>query len=131
MNDLSTFKICGVTMICLVSLLAVRNLRESFSPILRVTATLLFAGLSVTMLFPLVSFCREMTKESGTEEYIGTIFKALGVAFLTHLTARICRDCGEESLSLGVETAGKTELLILALPLIREVLETAREMLSW
>ena len=131
MSGLDTLKICGAAMICLVALMSVRNLREGFSPLLRAASTLLFSGLCIVLLSPLVSFCRDMITKGGVEKYGEIIFKALGVAYLTHITSLVCRDCGEESLSASVETVGKTELLILAIPLISEVVRIAGELLSW
>ena len=59
------------------------------------------------------------------------LFRALGIATLTHITAELCRDCGESTLAGGVEMLGKLEILTLCLPLIAAVLETVGEILQW
>ena len=64
-------------------------------------------------------------------EYTGILFRALGIAVLTHLTAELCRDCGESTVASGVETLGKLEILTLCLPLIGSVMEMAEEILRW
>lgn len=128
---MSAVKICGAGLLCLVALICVKNLKENFAPLLRFAAALLFLGAAVGMLSPLVSFGRDAIGKSGMSEYGAVVFKALGIAYLTHITAQICRDCGEVGIAGGVETVGKIELLLLALPILSEVLSIAEEMLSW
>lgn len=58
-------------------------------------------------------------------EYLSILFKGLGICYLTQLASDICKDSGESSLAVQAETAGKTALLIIALPLFEKVSELA------
>ena len=58
-------------------------------------------------------------------QYLKVLLQVLCVAFLTHICASICLDCGEGTIAEYVELGGKLEILILALPLMREILEIA------
>jgi hypothetical protein len=49
---------------------------------------------------------------------------------LTQLCADLCRQSGEASLAGGVALAGKAELLLLCLPLLKELIVIAQELLS-
>ncbi|MBQ8005470.1 MAG: hypothetical protein IJ303_04070 [Clostridia bacterium] len=117
--------------VCLAALLCLKSLRENFAPLLRAAAVLLLFGIAASSLTPFVSFSSEAVAKIGAIEYQKTVFKALGIAYLTHITAQVCRDCGEGGLAQGVETAGKFELLLLALPLIKKIFAVAEEMLLW
>lgn len=128
---MSAVKICGAGLLCLVALLCIKNLRENFVPLVRFAAAVIFVGSLLGMISPLISFWEGAIAKSQVEKYTTLIFKALGIAYLTNITAQICRDCGENGIAGGVETVGKIELLLLALPLLSEVLLTAEEMLSW
>jgi len=127
----SAVKICGAGLLCLVTLLCVRNLRESFAPLLRFAASLLFIGTLIGMISPLVVYGKSIIDKSGISEYGEVIVKALGIAYLTHITSGICRDCGETSIASGVENVGRIEILLLALPLFEEILSLVGVMLSW
>ena len=63
-------------------------------------------------------------------KYIEAMIKALGVAFITHICATLCRDCGENGLASGVEFAGKLEILMLCAPLISKVIGYVSQMMS-
>lgn len=83
------------------------------------------------MVAPIVKFITVNLSESTFKGYEKNIMKALGIAFLTQLCAQVCRDCGETNLASNVETIGKTELLLISLPLFEEIFEIVRGILSW
>lgn len=58
-------------------------------------------------------------------EHTGTLFKALGLCFITQIACDSCRDAGESAIAARIELAGKFALAALALPLFREILTIA------
>ena len=65
-----------------------------------------------------------------TSEYAAIMLKGLGAAILTHICALTCRECGKSYLANTVELAGKLEILILCIPLIKRITETAIALLE-
>ena len=59
------------------------------------------------------------------EERWQILLKTLGICLLTQTAGDLCRDAGEASLAGKVELAGKTAILLLCLPMFRELLHTA------
>lgn len=128
---MSAVKICGVGVLCLAALLCVKNLRENYAPLLRFASSLLFIGAVISMLTPLLDFGVSAAEKSGLAEYGKIVIKALGISYLTQITSSVCKDCGENGLAGSIENVGRIELLLLALPLLGEILNTAEAMLSW
>ncbi len=58
------------------------------------------------------------------------VLKALGVAFIAQTGADTCRDCGENALAAKVELAGKCAILVIALPLMQELLSLVTGLLN-
>ena len=58
---------------------------------------------------------------TGIGEYGGTMLRALGCAVVTQISADVCRDAGENALASKVELAGKTALVMTAIPVAREI----------
>jgi len=56
------------------------------------------------------------------------ILKVLGVSLLSEFASQACRDAGEEGIALRVELGGKMMLIVLALPLLREITQLITEM---
>lgn len=51
--------------------------------------------------------------------------KAVGIGYITSFIADACRDCGQSSLALKAELAGKCAIFLLSAPLLVSVLNTA------
>ncbi|MEA4911621.1 MAG: SpoIIIAC/SpoIIIAD family protein [Oscillospiraceae bacterium] len=50
------------------------------------------------------------------------VVKALGICILAQTSAHICADYGQNALSGQIETAGKFAVLLVSLPLVRQLL---------
>ena len=76
-----------------------------------------------------VSAIAEFSEGTELFEYVIVLQKALGIGYITTITANICRDANESSLALALEFAGKVQILLLSLPLVSSLLETAKDLL--
>ena len=110
--------------------LILRQWKADLVPLLRVALVLFFGVSAITAAAPLISYIKGIAGTVGNAEYVAVLFKALGIALLSHFCAEICRECGEVAAANGVELTGKIEILLLCLPLIRDILETAQGLLS-
>lgn len=73
---------------------------------------------------PVLSQIESFFSRSGLDGgLIQTLFKALGICYITQFAAELCRDCGENAMAVQAETAGKIALILLALPLFSMMLE--------
>lgn len=127
---MSTVQIClfavtGVTLAVLV-----RQWKNEFLPLLRLALAVVLAAAVIAMSAPLVAYIRTLTADAGVSGYAEFLLKALGLTVLTQCCAELCRESGESGVANGVELAGKAEILLLALPMIGEILSAARELLS-
>lgn len=117
-------------MLALPALLLLRQYKPEWALLLRIAATVTgtvgILSLTVSILGETASLCGDALPESARR----LLLSSLGISLLTELCAGIARDCGEGSLAACVETAGRLEILLLSLPLIRQVLETALGLLS-
>ena len=59
----------------------------------------------------------------GTSEWIGLIIKITVAALLGEWGIRVCRDAGENAVSVKLEIAVKALLLVMSLPIVLELLE--------
>ncbi|MCI7768265.1 MAG: stage III sporulation protein AD [Oscillospiraceae bacterium] len=61
--------------------------------------------------------------------YLTILLKGLGICYLTQLASDICKDSGEGALAVHAEMAGKTALLIIAIPLFEKTAQLALELI--
>ena len=122
-----------LTVLCALSIL--RTYKPEWAPFLRLAATVVLIGAILTLAAGVLS---DMTALIGAcfgegilpAESRSILLRSLGLAMVTELCAGICRDSGETALASWVETAGRLEILVLALPLVHAIAETVAGLLS-
>lgn len=86
-------------------------------------ASLVILYAVVTSVSPLIELVNELSDEAGTHaEHIGILMKALAVCVITRLASECCRDSGEGAIASKIEFAGKTAVLLTAVPLFEAIL---------
>jgi|SRR5690625_1791222 len=63
--------------------------------------------------------------------YLQTIFKIIGIAYITEIGSHLTKDAGLQSVATNIELAGKIFILILAIPIITAVIEAILNFLSF
>lgn len=61
--------------------------------------------------------------------YLTTIFKMIGIAWLTEFLCQVCRDAGSAALAVKLEFAAKIAILLMAFPVLTAVLESVLQIL--
>ena len=127
---MQSWQIFGVGLLAAVATLLIKQMRADLAVTVRLAGSVVLLGAAVAVSGPVYSYLSGLIDYAVSEQHAGVLVKALGVGLLTHLGAEICRDCGESSIASGVELAGKCEILLLSLPLISSILDSAAEILN-
>ncbi len=133
MEGLVSAKLGGLVLVALILLLILRQIKPEWSVLIRLTVAVMAAGVTVGMVVTVMAFAEELAGLGGgglDADTWGILVKSLGVAFLCEVAASVCRDSGEAGLAGWVEMAGRVEILLLSLPLIRMVLDTVADLLG-
>lgn len=64
------------------------------------------------------------------EKYFKAVFKVIGISYITQFATDICRDAGENAIAAKLDAAGKLAVMISALPIIGEFLNTIIKILE-
>ena len=126
-----TLKICGIAIICAVVCILVKNYQSGFLIPTRISGTIILYSAAIVFLSPLIKYLLGIMDGVISAQHIELIIKSMSIAYITQATSEICKECGENSLAMGVDTIGKMEILILAIPLIESLIRMAGELVSW
>ncbi len=133
MSDL-LLKIFGGALLGVMVMLILKKSNPDSALMLKLTVGIVLACACIAFLKPIVEYIIEISESFGATEQImrsaEILLKALGVAVLTHICATVCRDSGEGSIAYYVELGGKIEIMLLSLPLLRNVTDMALELLE-
>lgn len=124
MNLGELLKICGIGLAAAFAIVLLRELRKEYT----VAVTLGVGVLVMLWVMPKISdavgLLRDLEGRVDTT-YIGTVIRGLGVAYLTGTACDICKTAGESTVAGYIELAGRVELMLMCLPLFRELLDMA------
>lgn len=128
MNDI--IKLCATALLALCAVLLLRRFESPHARGVIIAAGCVLMFRALLNLSTVASYLRDLTDDTATESYMSSVLRAAGIACLTEFTAEMCRDAGEGAIAGYVEIVGRSELVLLSLPLISELTELSLGMLN-
>lgn len=123
--------ICGILAVTAFLSVMLRQTRPEWALGLGLIAGIGASLIAVSALFGALDTVRALLEKAALGgETVLLLFKALGICLLTQLTADVCRDAGEAALASRAEFAGKTALLLLALPLFERLVSLSLSLME-
>ena len=97
---------------------------------IRICFGIMIFSVCFILLSPYFKLIESFSDKTLMEGYLPLLMKCLGIAFLSEITASVCRDAGEESIAKNIEFIGKTEIIILSFPLLQKLFEITDSLLN-
>ena len=116
--------VCALAIGATSLILIVRQFRGEISLPITLCLSVLLMGSSIGLLHGLFEWLEQLW-QGPYLHYYTTMLKALGISLVASLAAGICRDAGQTSVANAVEFIGKCEILCLALPILKDLTQTA------
>ena len=127
---MNIIRLCGVAIISVVAAVLVKRVKADFGAFVSIIAAVVIFGAAVSAVAPLTSYVSELAETSGFGIYAETIIKSLAVTLLAQTTVDICRDCGENAVAGKIEFAAKCAIMLLSLPVIKNILSLSEAVLE-
>ena len=124
-------KISGICLICAILLVIMRRAHSEMGIVLKIAISITLMGASVAAITPIISYVSRIFDKSGIGKYGEILIKALCISLISGVCAAVCRDAGEEGISGFALMFGRIQIIILALPLIEEILDGAIKLLEF
>ena len=122
--------ICGFCVVSACIIATVRVIRPELASLAVAVAGVLVMAYAVEAVSPFIIFVKEVASEQGIESYFTLMLKALAISFCAKISAEICRDCGETTLATRVEFVGKAGIILISLPIVKQLFSIAKDMLG-
>lgn len=123
-------EICGIAVIGLTAVMVLRTIRPEYAMLAGILTGLILFAAAVLELSSVIGYIQDMTDSTGFSLYSSVILKSLGIGILAQTTADICRDSGETAIASKVEFAAKIIILLLAIPILKTLLELIADFLA-
>lgn len=123
--------ICVMAVAGAILAVTLKQTTPNFSAMLALITGVVILIAVCTSLPTITSKIENLMNSTGVNtEYTTVLLKSVGICFICQFSSDICKDAGQNALSSKVELAGKVLILISALPLMEEVLNTATALLG-
>ncbi len=124
------FKIIAIGLITCLATMIIRPIRSDFAVIIAIVGGLIILFMVVNYLSSVFETFRNIIGITGLNSSLYTLLlKIIGVGYLVEFTAGICSDTGNSSLGDKVLLGGKIIILVMALPIITNILHIVMELL--
>ncbi len=127
---MSILQIAGVALVSAFAVGILKIYKSDLVVPVTILATVILLGAAVALMVPVTDYISDMSAMSGFSVYFKAIMKALGISIIADTAASVCRESGQSSVASKVEFAAKIMILSLALPIIKEVVSMALEVVK-
>ena len=119
------FQILGCGFLTLVLWLVLQQYKSNFRVFVVIAFGLVLFLSMAGQLQELLQTLLQLSEQAGVNViYLTTIFKIMGIAWLTEFLCQVCKDAGSSALAVKLEFAAKLTILLLAFPILTAVLES-------
>lgn len=117
-------KIIAVGIITSFSTLIVKQTKPEISILINLAGSILIVIMIINSLTSVINNFSTIFARTGiTNNMLSPILKIVGVGYICEFSADICNDTGSSSLGEKIMFAGKVIILLLALPIINNVID--------
>jgi len=117
-------KIVVIALATVFASLIVKQTKPEISILINIAGGILLVIMVVDLVGQVFSNIFDVFKSSGiNSNMLLPIFKIVGVGYLCEFGANICQDAGSSSIADKVLFCGKIVILLIALPIIRSVID--------
>ena len=118
------FKLAALCVACLLPVILLRKKTPEQALLLTLAILAVVLARCLRQAAPLLEELRSLFARAGVETaYVSILLRTVAAALVTRFCADLCRDGGSQALATAVETAGAVAALLIALPLLRAVVE--------
>lgn len=124
-------KIIGIALVTVVAALLVKPYKGEYAFIISLAGGTVCFFLAVGELEGYISAVSGLFADSGVAPYYFSVaLRAVGIGYITEFAADTAKDAGQSAVASKIIFAGKICMFILALPLIKNLLSLATELVG-
>jgi len=117
-------KIIGIALVTTFAVMVLRPSKPELAAIVSVAGGVIVLLMAVDALGSVMgSFAAIVNRTGINSQVFSALLKIIGIGYLTDFAAGICTDAGNSSMAQKVSLAGKVIILVLALPIIDNLIQ--------
>ncbi len=126
---MSYFQLMGIALGGTIVAMLLREINKSYSVYVSIITVLILTYFALSNFVPIIEYITQISETKSVGNYISLILRITAIGVFTKITADFCTDIGEKSIAQKVELVGKSTIVIIILPVVRNIVESARNFL--
>lgn len=117
-------KIIGIALVTTFAVLVLRPTKPELAAVVSIAGGVIVLLMFVDSLSRVLTGFNSIVNRTGIKsEIFSALLKIIGIGYLTDFASGICADAGNNSMAQKVTLAGKVIILVLALPIIDNLIQ--------
>lgn len=118
------YKIIAVGLISALIIICLKSANSELAAPVSIASGLLILLMTVSYVKEFVSFFKDMANVAGLDDGIYKIvLKVLAISYISEFASGAVEDLGQKNLSEKIQFASKTIMIVLAMPLLKNLIE--------
>ena len=125
------YTVIGIAIFSAVAGLFVKQYKPELAIIFSLAAGAVILVVLIVFVGKIGDELRKIFEQIGANlSVFSAVFKAMGICYLSKFATDVCKDFGQNSLAGKIELTGKICVALITLPLIKEILKIALELIG-
>lgn len=122
---MDVLRLIGIGMVICFACVTLRSRNPEFALLVSVAGGLLLLGMIFTQIERVITYFDDLVARLRIPaDGVLILIKCLGLSYVAKIACDTCIDCGETSTATKIEFAAKVGMLVTALPLFEQLLNT-------
>ena len=123
-------KIIGIAILAVVIIIIIKQYRPEFAIYISIITGIIILSFIIDKLSGTINLLSDLSnKLNNGQEFLKTLVKITGIAFLTEFAVSICKDAGESAIGSKIDLGGKVIIIGMSIPIISAILELISKIL--
>lgn len=128
---MNIFSFIGLALVMCVLIITVEKLKPEISVLLMIVCGVILSLILLEYVAPVMEEIRSIASVGMTDgQLLSVALKSIGICIAVQTASDVCRDSGQTALAGKLELGGRLALLLVALPLFRQLLDLALEIMG-
>lgn len=124
------FKIVAIGLITVLATIIIRPIKSDFAILISIVGGLIIIFMIINYLTDILGSLKNIISTTGLNSSLYTLLlRIIGIGYLIEFTAGLCSDTGNSGLADKILLGGKIVIMVMALPIITNILNIIMELL--
>lgn len=123
---MDVFLICIVAVAATVFVVLLKKYNPEIAMLTATITGIIIFAVILSSMSPAIELLKRLSTLAGAAgDNIGILLKSIGICYICQFSADSCRDAGQGALAGKIELAGKIAVVLLCLPVLEKIIDSA------